>query len=62
MRDELATIGEVVIGSELVQTAMNGVAKPWVVLLEAIVSRENFPSWDRLWDDFMQEETQRGLL
>jgi hypothetical protein len=26
------------------------------------VARENFPKWDRLWDDFIQEETRRGYL
>ena len=30
--------------------------------MEAIVVRENFPSWDRIWDDFVQEETRRGLV
>ena len=30
--------------------------------MEAIVAKENLPSWDRLWDDFVQEETQRVLV
>ena len=62
VRDELAAVGEVVSGFELVQTALNGVAKPWVVFVEAIVARENLPSWDRIWDDFVQEEIRRGLV
>ena len=62
MRDELAALGEVVPGLELVQTALNGVSKPWAVFVEAIVAKENLPSWDRIWDDFVQEETQRGLM
>ena len=53
VRDELAAVGEVVPGSELVQTTLNEVAKPWVVFVEAIVARENLPSWDRIWDDFV---------
>ena len=44
------------------QTTLNGVAKPWVVFVEAIVAKENLPSWDRIWDDFVQEETRRGLV
>ena len=44
MKDELAIVGEVVFGSELVCTMVNGVTKPWAVFVEAIVSRENFPS------------------
>ena len=61
VRDELATIGEVVSGTELVWTIVNGVAKPWDVFLEAIVSRDNFPSRERIWDDFLQEETWRVM-
>ena len=30
--------------------------------VEAIVARENLPYWHRLWDDFVQEETWRGLV
>ena len=30
--------------------------------VETIVEREKFPSWDRFWDDFFQEETRRGLV
>ena len=53
VRNELAMVGEVSSGTELVQITVNGVAKPWVVFAEAIVARENLPSWDRLWDDFV---------
>ena len=60
MRDELATVGEVVPRPELVQATLNGVAKHCFV--EAIVARESLPSWDRIWDDFVQEETRRGLV
>ena len=53
---------EVISDSELVWETLNGVAKPWDVFVEAIVTRENLPSWDRIWDDFVQEETRRGLV
>ena len=59
--DELSLVGEKVDGSELVRTVVNGVTKTWTDFVEAIVSRDNFPSWDILWDDFMHEETWRGL-
>ena len=62
MRDELAAVGEVVYCTELVRTTVNRVAKPWDVFVEAIVARENLPFGDRLWDDFIQEETRRGLV
>ena len=53
MRDELVAVGEVIPGSKLVWTTLNGVTKPWDVFVEAIVARENLPTWDRLWDDFV---------
>ena len=62
VRDELVAVGEVVYGFELVRTALNGVTKPWAVFVEAIVAKENLPSWDRILDDFVQEETRRGLV
>jgi hypothetical protein len=57
MRDYLGVVGEVVVDNELVRTALNEVTKQWVVFVEGIVARQNLPKWDRLWDDFIQEET-----
>jgi hypothetical protein len=62
VRDELGAVGEVIPSAELVRTALNGVAKPWAMFVEGIVAREHVPSWDRLWDDFVQEETRRGYV
>ena len=41
---------------------MNGVSKPWAMFVQALVARENLPTWDRICDDFVQEETRRGLV
>ena len=62
VRDEVTTIREFVSNIELVCTTMNGVTKPWDIFVEAIVSMDNFPSWDKIQDDFVQEESQRGLM
>ena len=62
VRDELVVVGEVGPNVELVQTALNGVSKPWFVFVEGLVARENIPTWDRMCDDFFQEETRRGLV
>ena len=62
VRDELAVVGVVVTGPELVRTALNGVTQPWAMFVQGLVARENLPSWDRVCDDFVQEETQRGFL
>jgi hypothetical protein len=60
VRDELGDVGEAIVDSELVRTTLNGVSKQWVVFLEGIVAREKLLNWERLWDDFVQEESQRG--
>ena len=37
----------------LVRMALNGVSNPWAVFVEALVARENIPTWDRICDDFV---------
>ena len=32
------------------------------VFVEALVARENLPTWDKICDDFVQEETRRGFV
>jgi hypothetical protein len=56
VKDELATVGEVIPDSELVQIALKGFTKEWGIFIKCVVGREKFPVWRRLWDDFMQEE------
>jgi hypothetical protein len=53
VRDELGVVGEAIVDSDLVRTALNGVSKQWVVFVEGIVAREKLPDWERLWDDFV---------
>jgi hypothetical protein len=60
IRDELAAVGEIVDPSELVRTALNGLSKPWESFVQGIVAREHMPSWERLCDDFVQEELRVG--
>ena len=62
VHDEHGAIGEVIQSAELVNTTLNGVVKPWAVFVESVVACEHIPSWDRLWDDFVQEETRRGYV
>jgi hypothetical protein len=54
--DQLAIVGEVVPDEELVRTTMDGFSKPWVPFIKGIVAREKLLDFDRLWDDFIQEE------
>jgi hypothetical protein len=62
VRDELGAVGEAIVDSDLVRTTFNGVSKQWAVFVEGIVAREKLPGWERLWDDFVQEETRRGYV
>ena len=48
VRDKVSTIREFVSSIELVCTTMNGVTKTWAIFVEAIVSMDNFPSWDKI--------------
>jgi hypothetical protein len=56
VKDELATVGEVIADSELVKISLNGFTKEWEVFMKCVVGREHLPYWSRLWDDFTQEE------
>lgn len=60
VRDELAVVGEVVDNLELIQVALNDSSKSWESFVQGIVAKENMPSWERLWDDFVQEELRVG--
>ena len=60
VRDELAAVGEVVDRAKLIWVALNGFSKSWESFVRGIVARENMPSWERLWDDFVQEELRVG--
>ena len=62
MRDELAAVGETVDSAELIQVALNGFSKSCETFVRGIVARENMPSWERLWDDFVQEELRVGSV
>jgi hypothetical protein len=42
--------------NSLVRQAMNRFTKPWGPFVWGIVAREVMPTWERMWDDFVQEE------
>ena len=58
IRDELSATGEAISDEELVRVALNGLSEKWGIFVKGVVSRERLPKWDRLWDDFIQEETR----
>jgi hypothetical protein len=61
IRDELAAVGEVVNPNSLVRQAMNSFTKPWGPFVQGIVAREIMPTWERMWDDFVQKEIRLAV-
>ena len=51
VRDELATIGEIIAPIELVRIPLNGLPKTWENFVDGIVAWENLPDWETLWDN-----------
>jgi hypothetical protein len=39
-----------------VRKALHSFTKPWAPFIQGIVAREALPTWERMWDDFIQEE------
>jgi hypothetical protein len=62
VHDELTTVGEEVKDDELVRTDLNGFLEKWASFVKGFVAREHLPDWQRLWDDFFQEETREEAL
>jgi hypothetical protein len=52
----LAAVGEVVSDEELVRTVLNGFSKAWALFIKGIVTQKKLLDFDRLWDDFIQED------
>ena len=46
--------------TKLIRIALNGFSKSWESFVRGIVARENMPSWERLWDYFLQEKLRGG--
>ena len=61
VRDELAVVGEMIDSAELIRVASNDFSKSWETFVRGIVAWKNMPSWERLWDVFVQEELRVGL-
>jgi hypothetical protein len=58
IRDELAVVEEIVDPGFMVRTTLNNFSKPWGPFVQGIVAREVMPTWERIWDDFVKEETR----
>jgi hypothetical protein len=56
IRDNLGATKEVVNPNSLVRITMNSFTKYWGPFVCDIIAREVMPTWERMWDDFIQEE------
>ena len=61
IKDELGAVREMVDPNSMVRIAMNSFTKPWGPFVLGIVAREVMPTWERMWDDFVQEEIRLAV-
>jgi hypothetical protein len=55
--DQHGAVGEKVEDAELVNMVLNVFPASWESFVKGICSQENLPNFERLWDDYIQEET-----
>jgi hypothetical protein len=55
-KDELVSVGIIVIDDDLVSSALLGFPKSWHSYQDSVNGREKLPDWERLWSDLVQEE------
>jgi hypothetical protein len=58
IRDDLGVVREVVEPNSMVRTTLNKFTKPWGPFIHGIVAKEVMPTWERMWDDVIHEETR----
>ena len=57
-RDELGSVGIIVVDYDLVSLALLGLPKSWHSYQDSVNGREKLPDLERLWLDLVQEEFQ----
>jgi hypothetical protein len=55
IKEQLETIGKIMVDRELVLTSLNNLPKHWEPLLQSISGRESLPTIDPLWKYCNQE-------
>jgi hypothetical protein len=58
IRDQLATIGDIINDKELVTTTLNGFPDSWNPFVQGVCARSKLPKFDKLWTDCTQEESR----
>jgi len=62
VHDDLSTVGESILNGEMVRTILSGFSEKWKSFVKCVVSKEHSPNSERLWDEFIQEETREEAL
>jgi hypothetical protein len=57
IKDQLLVIGVTVDDDDLVQAIFDGLPSSWETFLSSVSGREIQPTFERLWHDFLQEES-----
>lgn len=60
LRDELATLGYEIQSKELTLIALDGLPSIWETFVQGISARDEFPKFDRLKADCLQEESRQN--
>ena len=55
-RDDLGSVGVIVVEDNLVSLALLGLPKSWHSNQDSINGREKLLEWEQLWSDLVQEE------
>jgi hypothetical protein len=58
IRDQLATIGDVISDKELVTKTLNGFPTFWIPFVQGVCARSKLPKFDKLWEDCTHEESR----
>jgi hypothetical protein len=56
IKDQLATIGNIVEEIELMNTTLNGFPSSWDPFFQGICAKRKLPKFNKLWADYTQEE------
>lgn len=56
VKDELVAVGVTISDGDMVKIALKGFIEEWKPSIRGVVARVKLVEWNRLWDDFIQEE------
>ena len=58
IKEQLEAVDEEVENTEIVMTTMNGLPRSWDAFIQGICARKKLVKFNRLWEEFSQEEAR----